>query len=261
MLQHRQLVLAVLDIVEQPEEQARGDGGAADADRAFDRFLDLVPAHPRDEEFPVVDSLGQPQELRAFPQKIRAHGQHDINILVRLLRGVQQQVHEADGFLLARGAGPVKAEQFLELIDHEQQFGAGGSSGLAHGLKQTVAAAAERGLQVEQGVFGIRVVEPGFAQGAGQVSHRAAAGAHNGDFPGAAGLGHAAAQHRREQPGTHQRRLAAARGAHHSDQAVGAQAAQQVFDLLVPAEEQVVFVRQKAAQARKRIAEIEHGGS
>ena len=171
MLQHRQLVLVVLHVVEQPEEQARGDGGAAHADRAFDGFLDLVPGHPRDEEFPVVDRLGQPQELGTFTQKIRAHRQHDVNVLIRLLRGVQQQVHEPDGFLLARGAGPVEAEQLLELIHHEQQLRAGGGPGLADGFDQTVAAAAQRGLKVEQGVFGIRVVKPGLAQRTGQVSH------------------------------------------------------------------------------------------
>jgi hypothetical protein len=110
VLQHRQLVLVVLDVVEQPEEQARGDGGAAHADGAFDGLLDLVPGHAGDEEFPVVDRLGQPEELRTFAQKIRAHGQHDVHVLLRLLRGVQQQVHEADGFLLAGGAGPVEAE-------------------------------------------------------------------------------------------------------------------------------------------------------
>src|SRR5207253_5559500 len=65
-------------------------------------------------------------------------------------------------------------------------------------------------------------------------------------------------QHRREQPRTHQRRLAAPRGAHDGDEAVRAQPAEQVFDLLVPAEEQVVFFGQKAAQAGKRIAQIKH---
>ena len=87
-----------------------------------------------------------------------------------------------------------------------------------------------------------------------------AAGPHDGDFPGTAGLRHAAAQHGRQQTRTHQRRLAAPRGAHHGDQAVRAQPAEQVFDLLVPAEEQVVFLGQKTAQAGERIAEIGHGG-
>jgi len=45
--------------------------GAAHADRAFDGFLDLVPRHARDEELPVVDRLGQPEELGTFTQKIR----------------------------------------------------------------------------------------------------------------------------------------------------------------------------------------------
>ena len=164
VLQHRQLVLVVLHIVEQPKQQARGDGGAAHPDRAFDGFLDLVPGHPRDQEFPVIDRLGQPQELGTFPQKIRAHGQHDVNVLIRLLGGVEQQVHEGDGFFLARGAGAIETEQLLELIDNEQQFGAGGGPGLADGFDQTVAAAAECGLKMEQGVFGIGVVKPGLAQ-------------------------------------------------------------------------------------------------
>ena len=77
---------------------------------------------------------------------------------------MQQQVHERDGFLLARGAGPVEAEQLLKLIHHQQQFGATGDARLADGFDQTVAAAAECGLKVEQGVFGIRVVKPGLAQ-------------------------------------------------------------------------------------------------
>ena len=58
---------------------------AAHADRAFDGFLDLVPGHARDEEFPVVDRLGEPQELGTFTQKIRTHRQHDVNVLIRLL--------------------------------------------------------------------------------------------------------------------------------------------------------------------------------
>jgi hypothetical protein len=88
VLEHRQLVLAILHIVEQPKEQPRGDGGAAHADRAFDGFLDLVPRHARDEKFPIVDRLGQPEELGTFAQKIRAHGQHDVHVRLGLLRGV-----------------------------------------------------------------------------------------------------------------------------------------------------------------------------
>jgi hypothetical protein len=156
----------------------------------------------------------------------------------------------------------VEAEQFLELVHHEQQLRWNGFQNrptLADGFNQPVAAAAERGLQVEKRVLGVGVVQSGLAQGAGQVGQGTAAGPHDGDVPGAAGLGHAAPQHGREQTGAHQRGLAAAGGAHDGDQAVAAQAAEEVFDLLVAAEEQVVFLGQKTAQTRKRVAEVGHG--
>ena len=80
-----------------------------------DARLHCQRSHVRISACCSIDRLGQTEELGTFTQKIRAHRQHNVNVLIRLLRGVQQQVHEPDRFLLARGTAPVEAEQFLDL--------------------------------------------------------------------------------------------------------------------------------------------------
>ena len=104
------------------------------------------------------------------------------------------------------------------------------------------------------GIF--RIVEIGLDEGPREVLDGAAAGAENHHLPGRAGLGHGAAVQLGDHAGPHQRRLAAARGADDRQESVRSQQLQERRGLLLAAEEQVVLVAAKRAEAGKRIGRL-----
>ena len=66
-------------------------------------------------------------------------------------------------------------------------------------------------------------------------------------------LGHEAALQRRQQPGPHERGLAAAGGADHGQEAPAGQAPHQLVALLVAAEKEVRLLLHEGPKARERI--------
>ena len=106
VLQDRELVGVVADVVEQPLHQRRRDLHAHHAQRPPDRLLDLVPAHPRDDIEAVVQPLGKIAKLRAVSQEVGPQGEDDVNRKVALRGRFEQQLHHRRRFVgrLARVA-------------------------------------------------------------------------------------------------------------------------------------------------------------
>ena len=99
-----------------------------------------------------------------------------------------------------------KAEQLLELIDHDQQIGFRLKHlGLLHRFDQAEAASAERGQQTRQRVRIVRIVVIRIDEGPGQILDGTAAGTEDDDFPGRARLGHRAAVKLGNHSGPYQR--------------------------------------------------------
>ena len=73
------------------------------------------------------------------------------------------------------------------------------------------------------------------------------------DPPVRAGAGHEAAFERRQQPGPHERGLAAAGGAHHGEEAPAGEAAHQLVALPVAAEEEVGLLLHEGPEAGEGI--------
>ena len=87
MLQDRELIGVVADVVEELLDEPAADRPSSDSRRSLDRGAALFAAQARDEEFSVVDDLCQPGELRTVAEEVRAHGDHQIDWHVLLLRG------------------------------------------------------------------------------------------------------------------------------------------------------------------------------
>src|SRR5205085_1750438 len=79
----------------------------------------------------------------------------------------------------------------------------------------------------------------------GEVTDGVIAGTHQDDAPGRAGLAHHSANQCRQQPGAHQRRLAAARRADHRQEARALELLDQAFDLIFASEEEMTFGKLK----------------
>src|SRR5205814_10063891 len=76
-------------------------------------------------------------------------GEHDVDRVLALARGLKQQLDEGRGLvavLLARGDAR-EAEQLLELVNDDEQTLVRRHSVLAHGLDESEASAPERGLR------------------------------------------------------------------------------------------------------------------
>ena len=124
VLQDRQLVHVVADVVEQALHQARRDAPAADADGAGDRRLQLVAGQARDQVLAIADRLGQSAKPVAVAEEVRAHGDDDVHRHFGLLRRLEQQLDEGRRFIpgVALFGEIGKAEKLFELIDEDQQI-------------------------------------------------------------------------------------------------------------------------------------------
>src|ERR1019366_2797696 len=122
VLQDGELIGIVSNVIDQPGQQLRTDFSARNRDWTCDCRPSLVSRHARDQVLPTVDRFGQPEKLGAVSQKVRPHGQNDVDRKVGADR-LKQKVDEGNRSL----EGPVwprlsrlqilKAEQLLELID------------------------------------------------------------------------------------------------------------------------------------------------
>ena len=116
MLQQRQLIRIVAEIIEKAGRELRIHGSAADPCRSLDRFATLLPSQARRQILGAVDRFRQAHEQRAMAQEVRSHGEHYVDRLIALRGARQQQPHEGIGFV--RVALLAEAEDLLELV-HE----------------------------------------------------------------------------------------------------------------------------------------------
>ncbi len=110
-------------------------------DRADDGFLALVAIQARNEEFALVDGVGQTRELAAFAKEVRAHGDDDVQRQVGLRAGLEQEVDEEGSLLVGGVVATAEAKDFLKLVHDQQKVGALGQFALAHSLDEAKAAA------------------------------------------------------------------------------------------------------------------------
>ncbi len=90
MLQNRELVGRVTDVVQQLIDEPGCDPFFSDSDGPDDGTLQLVTSHARDEIEPIVDPFRKVREDGALAQKIRTHRQHHVQRYVRVRARVQE---------------------------------------------------------------------------------------------------------------------------------------------------------------------------
>src|SRR5687767_889024 len=84
-----------------------------------DRFGELGLAHSAQEVARAVERLGKARIACAVAEKVRAHGERQIEALRRPVYDIQELVEERPDLQLAAQA--IVAEQLLELVDQQQQ--------------------------------------------------------------------------------------------------------------------------------------------
>ena len=215
MLQDRELVGVVADVVDQTRQQHRVDARAGHAHRSGDGHAALVSRHARHEGLTAAHGLRQPVIGTALAQKVRAHGQHHVDWQLTLPPGLQQQADQRRRVVGRGGAAqaPV-AEQLFELVDHDQQVHTRCQPRLAHRVDQAQAAHAQRrgddllGAKVLVGHGVCVVLGEEHARRGERTRQRAdgvAARPAHGHAPGRAGLGQQAAVERRAQTAVDER--------------------------------------------------------
>ncbi len=259
MLEQRQVIAVVAGVVQQPEHEARGDLAAGHRDRTGDGRPKLVPGHPRHEVLALIQGLRKPRVVHAVANEVGPHRQHHIDRQRGLVDGFEQQLYERNRIVPGDAVVAVTAEseQFLELIDEDEDVVVRREVCLLHGLHQAARAPAERGLEhhaVGGRELGILIAEDGRRiERRGEMAQGIFTRAHDGHPPARPSLDHHAALERRQQAGSDQRRLSAARRAGHAEKPVEPQPPHQVIDLLLAAEKEMILIGLERAQSWKRI--------
>ena len=258
VLQHRQLVHVVADVVEQALHQARRDAPDAHADGAGDHRPQLVAGQARDQVLAVADRLGQVAEARAVAEEVGAHGDDHVHRHFCLPRRFEQQLDEGRRFISGAALpGEIgETEKLFELIDEDQQILMRLQPGEAGSLDQAQTAAPQRRLDhaLRRGLGKVQMRQrAGFDDGPRQKPDGVVLRPQDRHPPVRPGLGHEATLQRRQQAGPHQRGFAAARGAHHCQEPPAGQAPHQLVALLVAAEKEVRLLLHEGPEARERI--------
>ena len=129
MLQNRQLIRFVADVIQQAFDEAGIDARAAVLNRLADDFLELVAGQAGHQKLRLADRLGQSAKRRAIADKVRAHGQDDPRIARRIPACREKKLHECDRLLAPeRFHGAILplrrfgvTEELFELVNHEDQ--------------------------------------------------------------------------------------------------------------------------------------------
>src|SRR6185503_17272879 len=111
----------VADVVQQAIDQRLTYLAARDANRSGHGEAALVARHAWDQILAVVYCFGQTLKLCTVAEKIRTHGEHDIDRQLTLLCGFEQEFYKS-GCLISAGALVCRAEtkQLFKLIDNEK---------------------------------------------------------------------------------------------------------------------------------------------
>ena len=264
VLQHRKLIELVAAIVEQSFDEFRLDGPARFFDRFADRLLELAARKIRHEVLSRAHRLRQAMKIGAIADEVRAHGDEHAHVLDTAAVGVEQDLHELGRFVPpsrfldaaapVAEAGEAKAEQFLELIDNQNERSAAKAAGFDKRAVETEARLAQRPFDaVAPSRRLVRLVLGGeFRQGARKARDRGAARPHVEKRPARSAcvgglIGEQALKCRK-----HQRRLAAARPTDHGDEATVLNKPIEREGLALATEEEAAVSEAEWPQAGKR---------
>ncbi len=214
VLNERQLILIVAEIVEHAVHQPGRDRSTADGHRTGDRRAQRVARHPAHQVQAGVHGLRQPGEIHAVADEVGPHRQDDVDRGFALASGFDQQANERDGIVArARVPASAKPEELLELIDEHQQVLVFRNPRQADRVHEPGSAPPDRRFHQDIGrrrnlvVAGAEHVAVG--KRARQVADRIFAWTKNGHAPGRARPGHEAALQGGDQSGSNERGLAA----------------------------------------------------
>ena len=264
---------AALPVLPRPHQRVLDerqlDRPASDRDRTRDRRPERVARHAAHQIKAGIHRFGQPGEVHAVPDEVGPHREDHVDRRALLARGFDEQADKGHGLVARmRVVAAAEPEELLELINEDQQVLVPGDSRLAHGVDQARCAAPQRGLHehavgirqlgiaLPRLLAGIEAENVARAERAREVADRILAGAQHRHAPRRAGARHVAALQRGNQARSDERRLAAARGPDHGEEARGAQPPEQVVDFRFTAEKQVVFVGLERAKTWKGVKQI-----
>ncbi len=242
------------EVVEQMVHQRGLDREIADAGRAFDRLARLLAGHPTGEVEAGVDLLREIGEERAGAEIFRAHRDDDVDMRLARAGALDQEGGEAFRVfaerreerlrVVARGIVGV-AEELLELIDQDEQVGAGRQIALAAPCDDRARAAAQI---ADEFLLGERGARREREQGLGKIVERLAARAEVGDQPARARARHCPELERVEEPGAHERGFAAAGWAEDGEESRGGESVDHLVHAQFAAEEEVGLVLAEGAE-------------
>ena len=160
VLEHRELVRVVSEVVQHLLDEARGHARAGDPDGLLDGLATLIAGQPRDQVLSAVHRLGEPGDVRAVAQVVRAHRDRDVDTPFGSLTRREEEAHERSrGLFRARPLLP-EPEDLLELVDDDEQVRRRiEGCRLPHGLDEAEVAPGERGPETRQGFRVLGVVE------------------------------------------------------------------------------------------------------
>src|SRR5690348_5865302 len=86
VLQDRQLIRIVADVVQETIHERLADLSARDADWTSHREASLVARHSRNQILSIVDRFRQSLKLSTVAEKVGTHREHDVDRQLTLLR-------------------------------------------------------------------------------------------------------------------------------------------------------------------------------
>ena len=258
VLEYRELVGVRSGVGQHARDELRRDALALAPHGLFDRSLQLLARETRHEEHAVVDRFGEAAELRAVADEVRAQRDRDVHRQIRPCRRRQQQLHERRGVARLRGGIRVGrvAEQLFELVHHDEQTFVVAQLRRGDEIDEAALAALQRAEHPRARQVGIvRLLAEHLRprEHRSERFERRRSGPHRCDAPRRTGAFERAALEGGDDAGEHQRRLTAARRAHHRQEARRAQALQHRRDLRFAPEEHVGVRDAERSQADERV--------
>src|SRR5688572_1878187 len=247
MLEDGKLVCVRAALLEETLEQVRLHLDTAQCRWPLDGFAQLVSRHSRHKVLAFVEHLGQSDEVRTFTEIVGTHCDDDVHSVCRLvlLHRRKQETDELGCLARTRTEVALEAEDLLELIDDDEEV--------------LLRLPSEPPGIDEPEVSGAQDVQAPFelaknvviVEGRGQRTERIGPRSHNSDTPSRPGTAQVTATQGRQQAGTYQGRLPAARQTDNRQEARVVETTQQGVGLLIAPEEEHRVLLLEGAEPRK----------
>ena len=184
MLQHGQLIGIIAYFVQHALNEKRRNVRATHADRLFNRVALLITRQPRYQVFAIIDSFGEPGNLRTIAEIVGPHRNGHVDLAFLLLARRQQKIHKRRRRFLRPDALLAKTET-VPRIDQQRPEDLSFRPVLPIALSlpsvRIDCAQAWRANAARYGIFGI--VKVGLEHRSDDVLDWAAAWAQDDDFP------------------------------------------------------------------------------